>query len=261
MTTSSSRKGGPRLSEVVEFLDGFLKTAGPGDWRAVNGLQVDGPMRVERIAGAVDARIRTVRAAGSQAADLLVVHHGILWETRVPVTGRRYRLLKSLIQSETALYSSHEPLDTHPEVGNGIVLARELRLVNLKPFGAYEGFQVGRMGELPEPLSAEQLKQRVRALTHEPVKSLDGGPSEIRTVGVVTGAGGFALAEAAYAGIDALITGEARHHQAIEAEELGVKLMLAGHYATETWGVKALLDVLAEKFAVETSFIDAPTST
>lgn len=250
------------LESIVAYADELLGIPGHPDYRtALNGLQVSGPSDrpIRRIVAAVDATEAVLADAVARDADLLVVHHGLFWDGLRPVTGRRYRKLRQLLSSGLAVYSAHLPLDGHPEFGNCILLARALGLDVEGRFGRYEGVDIGWWGRLAEPVSAEDLALRAASVVEGPTRAIGSGPERIRTVGVVTGGGGGFLAEAAEAGLDALVTGEAAHHAFGDAHELGLHLVLAGHYATETFGVRALSAHLAERFDLEWTFVDHPS--
>jgi dinuclear metal center YbgI/SA1388 family protein len=157
------------------------------------------------------------------------------------------------------LYSCHLPLDTHPEVGNCALLARAIGVEPRARVGSYKGVDLGWSGSLDEPMTVTGLLERVAGAVGGPVRLLEGGPAEVRTVGVVTGGGGSFIAEAAAAGLDAFVTGEGAHHNYFDAAEYGIHVLFAGHYATETFGVRALGAHLAERFGLDVSFIDQPT--
>jgi dinuclear metal center YbgI/SA1388 family protein len=212
---------------------------------------------VRRIAVAVDAAQHTIDAAVREGADLLLVHHGLFWDGNQPVTARRYRRLKALFDADVALYSAHLPLDVHPEVGNNAVLARELGVEIRGTFGDYKGAPVGVWGEID--IRREALCARLDALLGGRVKMVAGGPERVRTVAVITGGAGDETTAAAAAGYDAYVTGEGAHYHYFDAEEGGINLLLGGHYATETFGVRALARHLEEKFGTEWFFIDHPT--
>lgn len=250
------------LESLVRYADDFLGLPGHPDYRtALNGLQVAGRADhpVARIAAAVDASEAVVDDAISRGADLLVVHHGLFWDGLRPVTGRRYRKLSQLLEAGLAVYSAHLPLDAHPEVGNCALLARALDLGIEGGFGRYEGITIGWRGAFDAPLAPETLEARVAKVVGGPARILGSGPGEIRTAAVVTGGGGNFVAEAAEAGVDALVTGEGAHHTFVDAHELGIHVVLAGHYATETFGVKALSGHLAERFDLSWEFLDHPS--
>ncbi len=246
------------LADIAGFLDEYLAVEDVPDYPyAMNGLQVEGPERVSKVAVAVDASEAVIAEAGAWA-DLLIVHHGLFWGGLQPLTGPHFRRVRRLIRSRTALYSVHLPLDGHAEVGNAALLARGLGLEALEPLGDYRGFAMGWHGKREEAPVAE-LVESLAALTATGVQALPGGPDPVSSVGVVTGAGASTLHEAAGAGLDVLVTGEAQHHHAIEAVELGVTVLLGGHYATEVWGVKALLGLLRDHFGIDGRFVDSPT--
>jgi dinuclear metal center YbgI/SA1388 family protein len=246
------------LKDLVAYLDGYLAVADvPDSTNALNGLQVEGPGPVRRLAAAVDASEATIRAAAEADCDLLLVHHGLFWDGNRPVTGRRYRRLAALLEAGMALYSAHLPLDVHDEVGNNAVLARELGLEVRGRFGDYAGTEVGVWGELSLP--RDELTERLQTLMGEAVRLIAGGPARLERVGILTGGGGSYASAARAAGLDALVTGEGSHHTYFEAMEEGINLYYAGHYATETWGVRALASHLEARFGVEWVFLDQPT--
>jgi dinuclear metal center YbgI/SA1388 family protein len=248
-----------KLRELTEYLDGYLRIREVPDYAgAVNGLQVDSRREeVRRVAVAVDAAQAVVERAAASGADLLLVHHGLFWDGNQPVTGRRYRRLRALFDADLPLYSAHLPLDVHPDVGNNAVLARELGVEIRGTFGEYRGSPVGVWGELE--IRREALCARLDELLGVRVKLVAGGPELVRRVGVVTGGGGSMVGDAVAAGLDAFVTGEGAHHNYFDAEEGGINLFLGGHYATETWGVKALGRHLEERFGLQWEFIDHPT--
>ncbi len=246
------------LADVAGFLDEYLAVVGWPDYpNALNGLQVEGPESVSRFSVAVDASEAVIAEAG-EWGELLIVHHGLFWGGLQPLTGPHYRRVRMLIEGGTALYSAHLPLDGHAEVGNSAVLARNLGIDALEPFGDYRGKAVGWRGSRAG-IRLCDLQASLAALTGSRVRVLPGGPDPVSSIGVVTGAGASTLGEAAAAGLDVLVTGEAHHHQAIEAAELGVTVLLGGHYATEVWGVQALATVLEDHFGIEGRFVDSPT--
>jgi dinuclear metal center YbgI/SA1388 family protein len=205
----------------------------------------------------VDAAQATVERAVEWGADLLLVHHGLLWDGNLPVTGRRYRRLKAIFDAELAVYSAHLPLDVHPVVGNNAVLARELGIEPAGSFGDYKGWPLGVWGELD--VDRAELSRRLERALGGPVKMIGGGPERVRRVGVITGGAGSMAGAAIEAGLDTFITGEGSHQHYFDAEEGGLNLLFGGHYATEVWGVRALARHLEERFGVEWTFIDHPT--
>lgn len=246
------------LNELVRYLDEYLAVDEVPDYRnALNGLQVEAPGPVRQVVAAVDATAASITGAIEAGADLLLVHHGLFWDGNQPVTGRRYRRLSALLDAGVALYAAHLPLDVHPEVGNNAVLARELGLAVEGRFGEYEGTALGVWGTLQ--LKRETLLARLDDVLGGPIKLVPGGPETVERVGVLTGGGGSFVGEALAAGLDALVTGEGSHHTYFDADEGGLNLYYGGHYATETWGVKALAGHLEDCFGVEWTFLDLPT--
>lgn len=248
------------LSELTQYLDGYLRLRDVKDAReALNGLQVDRSRpEVARVAAAVDVCQATVEMAAAAGADLLLVHHGLFWGGLRPLTGPLYRRLGALLRHDIALYSAHLPLDCHPEVGNNAVLARRLGVELKGEFGDYRGENIGVWGEVDVP--RDRLAQKVaEVLGTTPPRVLPFGPEVSRRVGIVTGAGGELIAQAAAAGLDTYITGEGQHWTFFDAEELGINVMYAGHYATETVGVQALAAHLESRFGVPWQFLDHPT--
>lgn len=252
------------LSAVVSHLDALLRTRETPDYpAAVNGLQVEHRGPVTRIAAAVDCSARTIRGAIDGGANLLLVHHGLFWGGLQPITGARYQRVRLLLDHDVALYASHLPLDAHERFGNSFLLAREIGLVPSAGFARHETINCGVRGEADLPTS--ELLARVDAFAQ-----LHGGGARASRMApgrrthrwaICSGAGVSAetLAEAHLAGIDTFITGEGPHWSAVDAEERGLVVMYAGHYATETLGVRSLAEDLATQFGVPWIWVAAPT--
>jgi len=246
------------LTEIVSYADAHLRIREIGDWdNALNGLQVENSGTVTKLAAAVDISMRTVAAAIERGANLLVVHHGLFWPGLQPIAGGRRRLLEQIFQHDIAVYSAHLPLDVHPVLGNNARLAEALELQNTQPFFEAKGQQIGLRCD--SSISRDELARRLEQSLGSPIKMFANGPVQASSIGVITGGAGSEIYEVARAGIDTFITGEAPHWAAIAAEELGLNLLLGGHYATETFGVKTLAKHLSERFNVPWEFIDAPT--
>lgn len=246
------------LLEVVRYCDRTLRTEKVRDYDgAMNGLQVENRGSVSRIAAAVDASLATVQLAIDSGADLLVVHHGLFWGARKPWTDKTYQLMRLLIGNNLAVYSSHLPLDMHPRLGNNARLCAALGLRGTEPFFLMKEQHLGLQSRTAIPLA--ELRRRLRqAVGAEPVL-LPGGPTLCQRIGVVTGGAGGELHQAAREGIDTFITGEGPHWTFALAEELEVNVLYGGHYATETFGVKALSADLAKRFKLPWSFLDHPS--
>lgn len=252
------------LNAVVNFLDDTLATAGTPDFSpALNGLQCANSGTIRKVACAVDFSSAAIGAARDAGADFLVVHHGMFWGGLQSVTGARYDRVKALIENDIAVYASHIPLDRHPTLGNNALLARELGLEPSREFGEYKGVFIGAAGDSDVETSALADRARGFALRYgggvRVSHARDGRAT--RRWAVVTGSGASSetLREAAGQGIDTLIVGEGPHHTAVEAAELDIVVIYAGHYATETLGVQALGRLLEEKFGVPWSFLLLPT--
>ncbi|SDX77044.1 Nif3-like dinuclear metal center hexameric protein [Halopenitus persicus] len=250
------------LSTLVDRLDETLSTAAYADVDAsANGLQV-GPetASVEHVAVAVDAAAATIEAAADAGADVLVTHHGISWGGIEHVTGRTYGRIAALVENDVALYVSHLPLDGHRELGNAAGVADALGVTDREPFGELGPVTIGTIGEVPDPVDVGTLTERLEGFEgrDRDVQALPFGPDEIGRVAVVTGSGADWLDEAVERGADALVTGEGKQQVYHEAREAGISVLLAGHYATETFGVRAVQDRL-EEWGLETTYVSHPT--
>lgn len=251
------------IETLLDRLDGELRT---GEYAEVdasaNGLQVgSGAGSADRIAFAVDAAVEPIEAAAQWGADLLVVHHGLSWGGIDRVTGRTYRRIDSLIEHDIDLYVAHLPLDGHQELGNAAGVADVLELENRQPFGELGSVYLGQRGECSSAMERAEIESRLEtALDHggHGVRTLAFGPERVEEVAIVTGSGTDWFDEAVTADVDAFVTGEAKgklYHMAKESE---VSVFLGGHYATETFGIEALADLVGE-MGPETRVFDAPT--
>lgn len=244
------------LHRIVGALDEELNIGAFED-ASHNGLQVENRGRVRKICVGVDASMAFFEAAAERGADLLVCHHGLSWgDSLKRITGMNYRRLRFLIEHDMALYGSHLPLDAHPRLGNNAQIVRALGLDAIEPFGSYHGIPIGFRGELPEPLPVEEFKRRVAGLFGSLTGSMDFGKESVHTVAVVSGGAADEAEQAAEAGIDVYITGEPKLTAWHLAQEREIHILFAGHYATETFGVRAVGDWLAERFGIEAEFID-----
>src|SRR5690349_11762247 len=252
------------LDDIARHLDTVLRTHEVPDYPgAMNGVQVEHDGPVTRCAVAVDASVQTIDAAAASNANLLVVHHGLFWSGSQPLRGRAFQRVRRLLAHDIAVYSSHLPLDLHPTLGNNAILARMLELTPGAGFAHFQSVSIGLMGETDVDTAA--LAERCEVLARR-----EGG--QLVAVGVTpqrrtrrwalcTGAGAASdtLREAAAAEVDTLIVGEGPHHTAVEASELGIAVLYVGHYATETFGVRALGEEIERTFGIPWSFIAAPT--
>ncbi|HSG81212.1 MAG TPA: Nif3-like dinuclear metal center hexameric protein [Gemmatimonadota bacterium] len=247
------------LKELVAYLDQYLDVGAIPDYPdAHNGLQVENSGRVRLVVACTDACQATIDAAARLGAGLMIVHHGLFWGAGItPLTERSYRRVRQLLAHDIAVYSSHLPLDAHPEVGNNAQLARAIGLAELEPFGEFQGSLIGCKGTLE--VGRSELSRRLQDLFEAEPFLIAAGPERVRNIGVVAGGAGSLIAQAAAAGLDTFVTGEGAHHTYFDAEESGVNVFYAGHYATETMGVKALATHVAKKFGLDWKFLDHPT--
>ncbi|MCR4433886.1 MAG: Nif3-like dinuclear metal center hexameric protein [Caldiserica bacterium] len=246
-----------KLKEIVKFLDEYLKV---GDFQddSWNGLQVEGPEEVERIATAVDASFKTFERAREWGTQLLLVHHGLFWGKPFPLVGVDFSRIEALIKNGMGLYACHLPLDAHPEVGNNAVLSRMLNLKNVEPFGYYKGTQIGCAGVLPQPLTLEEIKKILEDKLNQKVQVWGFGKKEIRSVAIVSGEAGSIMKEG-LGKYDLLLTGGTGLSLFRLVEDASQSIIFAGHYATETVGIKAVGELLSSRFSLKHTFLDVPS--
>lgn len=249
---------------IVQYLDDLLDTSAVPDYpNALNGLQLNNSGSVTRIAAAVDFSLRTVAAAAAVNASLLIVHHGMFWNGLQPIRGVSFQRLRTLMGNDMAVYSSHLPLDRHPLYGNNALLATELGLDPSEEFARFKTISIGVSGT--SDVATAEIAARAGAFA-----SANGGVARTTMIAdgrrtrrwaICTGAGASTetLSEARERGIDTLIVGEGPHHSAVDADEIGIAVIYAGHYATETLGVRALAAHVSDRFDVPWSFVEAPT--
>ena len=249
---------------VAARLDVLLRTAEVPDYPgALNGLQITSRRDVRRIATAVDFSSVTVDETIRLGADLLLVHHGMFWGGAQPLIGPAYERIAKLIAHDIAVYSSHLPLDVHPEIGNNVLLAQRLRLTPSAGFVRYKAIEVGVSGT--STVSTSALLTGARELASEAggtaIATRFASDRVTRHWGICTGAGADTdtIREALERGIDTMIVGEGPHHTAVQARDHGLVIIYAGHYATETLGVRALGERIAGELGIESRFIEAPT--
>jgi dinuclear metal center YbgI/SA1388 family protein len=246
-------------TELIAFLDDLLAPDGYDDY-GPNGLQVPGKDDIQTVATGVSANAELFERAREAGADLVLVHHGLFWAGPPrPLDRASKRRLQLLFDADLGLAAYHLPLDGHLEVGNNALLAGALGAGDVAPFAAHRRATIGvRARFAGDGIAAAELAERVqRATGRAPLAFLD-GPDPVRTIGVVSGAGADHLEDAIAAGLDAFVTGEPAERSMARAREAGVHFLAAGHYATETFGVRALGDRLAERFGVRHVFVDVP---
>jgi dinuclear metal center YbgI/SA1388 family protein len=246
------------LRKIVDYTNDFLRIREIGDWdNALNGLQIENSGDVTKIGASVDASTRVLTAAAKQNVDLLIVHHGLFWQGLQPVTGGLRRQLNFAFENNIALFSAHLPLDLHSEVGNNAQLATALGLTSIQSFFEEKGQLIGVKARVS--LLRDEVNRKLQKALAGPVKAFMFGPKKTGTIGIITGGAGSEIYKIAQEGIDTFITGEAPHWAAVAADELGMNLLLGGHYATEVFGVKALAAHLSKRLKIPWAFIDCPT--
>lgn len=245
--------------KLTTYLDNYLHIADIKDY-GPQGLQVEtGNRAIRRIALAVDTAPPVIKAAADWQADMLLVHHGILWRSVERIAGPLGERVRLLMQHGINLYAAHLPLDAHPEVGNNAVLARMLGVEIAQWWGAPTGVPLGVIGPVAGSPLRSQMVQRIEQKLHSRVRVLPHGPEKVATMAILSGFGADEIAEVKALGADTYLTGETSHANYWAAADYGLNVMYAGHYATETVGVQALGQHLADAFGVEVKFFDFPT--
>jgi dinuclear metal center YbgI/SA1388 family protein len=246
--------------EIISFLDDLLDSRSFDDY-GPNGLQVVGSDEVSTLVTGVSAHLELFRRAAAEGAQMVLCHHGILWNKQpLVVDAQRRARLEALFGADMSLAAYHLPLDAHPEVGNNALICEALGLRRGEPFGDTGGRSLGFVGHAPEPggiARAELVERCRRAFGREPL-AFEHGPDPVFSVGVVSGGGASSLAEAADRGLDAFVTGEPSEPGVADARERGITFVAGGHWATETFGVRRLGELVADRFGVEHHFLAIP---
>ena len=247
-----------QLTDLIAYLDELLS---PGDFDdyGPNGLQVPGPPTVDAVATGVSAHRELFHRAAETSAQLVVVHHGLFWDFHpralTPAMKERLRLL---FDNEIALAGYHLPLDAHPEVGNNALICEALGLERAEPFARHGGRSVGFVGRSDQGVPLADLRARCTEVFGQDPFVWDTGPEVVRSVGIVSGGAASSFGEAIALGLDAFLTGEPAEHVMADARESGTHFIAAGHYATETFGVRRLGELLAAEFGVRHEFVAVP---
>ncbi len=244
--------------ELVTHLDKYLQIAAISDY-GPQGLQVEAANKdVQRVALAVDTSPATIEAAAMWQAGMLLVHHGILWRSVERIAGPLGVRVRLLLENNIHLYAAHLALDAHPEVGNNAVLARMLGMQVDEWWCDVMGTQIGVIGRVDTSL--HNLVTAVNDSLNIQARPLEHGPSQVRTLAIVSGFGADRVNEAKAMGADTLLTGETSHANYWAAADYGMNVIFAGHYATETVGVQALGEHLVDQFGLTVRFFDFPTA-
>ena len=247
-----------KTEKLVQFLDTYLDVDNISD-DSLNGLQVANSGEVRRVALAVDASLASFERSREAEVDFLFVHHGLFWGKPIPVRGVMYDRLRTLIDSDIALYAAHLPLDCHPEVGNNAQICSQMGWKDSEEFGEYHGTVIGKSVHIDPPLPFLQLVDLFRNALGDPFQVWDFGPAAVERLGIISGGGLSMIEQAVDSGLDALITGETEHKFYWTAREAAINVLLGGHYQTETLGVRAMGEKLKKTFDLETLFLDLPT--
>jgi len=244
--------------EIASFLDDLLKTSEIEDY-SYNGLQVDSTGNVENIYGGVDATMEFFNKANFPRNSLYIVHHGIFWKNNDPrIINGNYSKINFLLSNNSSLYASHLPLDLNKTYGNNISLLEFLGVEkdSIIPFGLYHGISIGFRGEFKNQVTIENISKRLEPIAKNRVYTFPFGKQEIKTIGVVSGGGSFASSEAVKLNLDLFLTGETDHTLYTFASDAKLSVIFATHYATETFGVKNLGNLLSQNFNINFTFID-----
>ncbi len=245
------------LHALADYLEQLLNHAAIGDYSgAQNGLHLENSGEVTQLFAAVDANVLTLHEAASHHSSLLIVHHGLAWNGLCPLTGGNYQMIKAAIESDLAVFSSHLPLDAHPELGNNALLTQLLGFETSTPFLEIKGTLLSRLVEAE--IHRDELTDRLKSALGQ-AQLIPAGPLQAKRILISTGSGNSLLHECRNQNIDTIVTGEVSHDVFSQAHESGTNIILGGHYATETLGVKALTEHLSKKFDLPWQFIDKPS--
>lgn len=242
--------------KIVHYLDRYLEIGKIKDY-GVNGLQVSGKNEAGKIVLGVSASLELFREAVKRNADMIIVHHGLFWETgRRAIDKVMKERLKILFDNDITLLAYHLPLDKHPKIGNNAQILKRLELKFIKQFGEYDKQYIGALGELKNAVTFEEFVKRINKVFDTNSLAFNYGPKIVKTVGIVSGGGGGWIVEAAGKNVDVFVTGEPKEFAQHFAKDGKVNMIVAGHYKTERFGIQALGELLQRKFNVKTEFID-----
>ena len=236
-------------------IEGFAETD-----TSLNGLQVDNDgSELGKIAFAVDAGLEVFKRAALAGAGMLFVHHGLFWGKPLRLEGSHRERIKFLLDHNLALYAVHLPLDQHPKLGNNAVLAELLGIQNPEPFGLYHGHMIGYKGKLSRPLTVEEAVKRISFMGRPPLSFLPFGKKENESCAVVSGGAAYEALQALDEGVDLFVSGETTHSVYHSAMEGGLNIIAGGHYSTEVWGVRRMMEECVNQLKIDSEFIDMPT--
>ena len=251
------------LIEFDNYINSFLRKEDYAKDISLNGIQIQNSepetKQIKKIAFAVDACEATAKAAAEQGADVLFVHHVLFWGQCQTITGSFYKRISTFIKNDLALCAYHIPLDANIPYGNNFGLASKLGLLNCEQFGSWKGMILGVKGELPAECTVEELAAKLMPPSKEPRAVLNFGKQKIKTIGIISGGASEDVTDAVEEKLDCYITGEFEHQHFHFAKEMGINVIAAGHYETETVGVSLVMQKVQAETELECVFIDEPT--
>ena len=252
---------GQTTAQIDAFIKGFLDIDGFASAdNSLNGIQVDNDgSPVTKIAFAADAAMETFEQAAAIKAGMLFVHHGLFWGNPVRIEKVLRQRIKFLLDHNICLYGVHLPLDQHPQFGNNAVLARLLGLENIEPFGGYHGKKIGYKGTFPKPVTIDEAAKKIDFMNRPPIGVFPFGKKENLTAAIMSGGAAPNARDAIESGMDLFVTGESSHSIYHECLEGKLNLLCGGHYCTEVWGVRAVMEHCKKELGIDVDFIDAPT--
>ncbi len=244
-------------TQIVNFLNETLSVSEIAD-SSNNGLQVQGSDEVKKVGLAVDACLASYEQAVKEKCNMIIVHHGLIWDGMDSVTGRNFSHVKYLLDHQLSLYAAHLPLDMHAEVGNNSELVRLLSLKDVESFGDYKGTVLSFQGKLEQPMTNEELSEKLQGTLNGKSSILPFGPKKNETIAIVAGRGASMFQEAVDKGVDCFLTGEGVYEDYHLAKESGINVIYLGHYHSEQLGVQALGKLLETKFNIQTIYLNEP---
>ncbi len=256
MITREAKREDKMISKslLVQKLNEYLNIAEIDD-DTVNGVQIDADTTIEKLAFSVDPSRDIIERAVEKNCDILFTHHGLIWGGIKSVTGSNYDILSSFLKNDLALYACHLPLDVHPEIGNNVLLAELIGAEPVETFMEYNGTEVSLIAELPKPKKVEEIAEVMSAnLKSDPFVLKP--EREVKKVAIMTGKGGMALSEAHEIGVDLFISGEKQYMYFLESMNMDFPLIYGGHYATETLGIKKLMEKVDDEYDHECVWLE-----
>ncbi|MDR0443643.1 MAG: Nif3-like dinuclear metal center hexameric protein [Treponema sp.] len=248
-------------AKLDAFFRSFLEIEGfTKDDNSLNGIQVDNDgAPVRKIAFGVDASLETFQQAAAAGAGMLFVHHGMFWGASARIAGNLRHRIKFLLDSNICLYAAHLPLDQHPKFGNNAVLAQLLGLENIEPFGGYSGRKIGYKGTFPKPVTIEEAVKKINFMGRPPTGIFPFGKKENTSAAVMSGGGASNVRDAIEEGVDLFVTGESAHQVYHDCLEGKINMIAGGHYSTEVWGLRAVMQHCVGELGINAEFVDVPT--